>query len=51
MSRCEDVEVAGELAVGEGGIALKRGEGLRLPEHLAEGFEEAAREIGLHDVF
>ena len=40
----------GELAVGEGGVALEGGEGFGFPQHAAEGFEETAGEIGLNDV-
>lgn len=46
----ESVDVVGELAVGEGGVALQGGQGFGLPQHAAEGFEETAGEIRLHDV-
>ena len=49
-SRREGVDVAGELTVGEGGVALESGQGFGFPEHAAEGFEEATWEVGLHDV-
>lgn len=45
------MKVAGELAVGEGGVALEGREGFGLPQHAAQGFEEAAGEIRLDDVF
>lgn len=48
--RREGVDVVGELAVGEGGVALEGGEGFGFPQHAAEGFEETAGEIGLNDV-
>ena len=44
------MDVVGELAVGEGGVALEGGQGFGLPEHAAQGLEEAAREVGLNDV-
>lgn len=49
-SRCEGVDVVGELAVGEGGVALQGRESFWFPQHAAEGIEEAAGEMGLNDV-
>ena len=40
----------GELAVGEGGVALQGRESFWFPQHAAEGIEEAAGEMGLNDV-
>ena len=40
----------GELAVGEGGVALEGGQGFGFPQHAAERFKEAAGEIRLNDV-
>ena len=48
--RCERVNVVGELAVGEGGVALQGRESFWFPQHAAERIEEAAGEIGLNDV-
>ena len=49
-SRREGVDVVGELAVGEGGVALEGGQGFGFPQHAAERFKEAAGEIRLNDV-
>ena len=49
-SRREGVDVVGELAVGEGGVALQGRESFWFPQHAAERIEEAAGEIGLNDV-
>ena len=40
----------GELAVGEGGVALEGDQGFGFPQHAAEGFEETAGKIRLNDV-
>ena len=48
--RRQGMDVVGELAVGEGGVALEGGQGFGFPEHAAQGFEEAAGEVRLNDV-